>query len=50
MTMCSAGPKPCDTGEIMPTRSYARVFDVPGFYVCVHHEHAGMVGRLVVSP
>src|SRR5262249_25363486 len=46
------GAGPWDTGDIMPTQSYALVFDVPGFYVyfCVHHEGVGMVGRLVVSP
>jgi plastocyanin len=40
------------TGDILPTHSYARVFDVPGLYIyfCVHHEREGMVGRVAVSP
>jgi plastocyanin len=43
---------PWDTGDIMPARSYARVFDVPGFYIyfCKHDEGDGMIGRLIVSP
>ena len=46
------GASPWDTGDILPTRSYARVFDVPGLYVyfCAHHEREGMVGRIAVSP
>jgi plastocyanin len=46
------GADPWDSGDIMPTRSYARVFDVSGHYVyfCRHHESEGMVGRVIVSP
>jgi plastocyanin len=47
-----AGADPWDSGDVMPARSYAHVFDVPGFYVyvCTHHESEGMVGRVIVSP
>jgi plastocyanin len=47
-----SGAGPWDSGDVMPARSYARVFDVPGFYTyfCMHHERDGMVGRVIVSP
>jgi plastocyanin len=46
------GADPWDSGDVMPARSYARVFDVPGFYryFCTHYESDGMVGRVIVSP
>ncbi|MGB6242623.1 MAG: plastocyanin/azurin family copper-binding protein [Castellaniella sp.] len=36
---------------IMPGKSFAITFDVPGVYdyFCIPHEHAGMVGRIIVG-
>lgn len=36
---------------LMPDASFVMVFDVPGVYdyYCIPHEHAGMVGRIVVG-
>jgi len=40
-----------DSGYLMPGESFVWVFDKPGVYdyFCLPHEHAGMVGRLVVG-
>ncbi|HUH41253.1 MAG TPA: plastocyanin/azurin family copper-binding protein, partial [Castellaniella sp.] len=36
---------------LMPGESFAMTFDTPGVYdyFCIPHEHAGMVGRLIVG-
>lgn len=36
---------------LMPGESFAMTFDIPGVYdyFCIPHEHAGMVGRLIVG-
>lgn len=36
---------------LMPGKSFAITFDVPGVYdyFCIPHEHAGMVGRIIVG-
>ncbi|WP_368647307.1 plastocyanin/azurin family copper-binding protein [Castellaniella ginsengisoli] len=43
--------KPWDSGYLLPGQSFTWVFDVPGVYdyFCLPHEHAGMVGRIVVE-
>ena len=40
-----------DSGYLMPDESFALKFDKPGIYdyFCIPHEHAGMVGRIVVG-
>lgn len=45
------GARSWNSGYLMPGESFARVFDEPGVYdyFCVPHEHAGMVGRIVVG-
>ena len=36
---------------LMPGESFAQTFEVPGVYdyFCIPHEHAGMVGRIIVG-
>ena len=43
--------KPWNSGYLMPEQSFRMVFDTPGVYdyFCIPHEHAGMVGRIVVG-
>lgn len=43
--------KPWNSGYLMPGQSFRMVFDTPGVYdyFCIPHEHAGMVGRIVVG-
>ncbi|HLU19882.1 MAG TPA: plastocyanin/azurin family copper-binding protein [Pusillimonas sp.] len=40
-----------DSGYLMPGESFVWVFATPGVYdyFCLPHEHAGMVGRIVVG-
>lgn len=46
-----AGAKPWDSDYLLPGESFSVMFTVPGVYdyYCVPHEHAGMVGRIVVG-
>lgn len=46
-----AGAEPWNSNYLLPDRSFSVVLDVPGVYdyFCIPHEHAGMVGRIVVS-
>ncbi len=41
-----------DSGDLRPGDVYRRTFTVPGEYgyICVPHELAGMVGRIIVEP
>ncbi len=43
--------KAWDSGFLLPAESFTLRFDVPGVYdyFCLPHEHAGMVGRLIVG-
>lgn len=43
--------KSWDSGYLLPNESFAMVFERPGVYdyFCIPHEHAGMVGRIVVG-
>jgi len=45
------GAKPWNSDYLMPGQAFTMVFDVPGIYdyFCIPHEHAGMVGRIVVG-
>lgn len=45
------GAKSWNSDYLMPGESFSMTFDVPGVYdyYCVPHEHAGMVGRIVVG-
>jgi plastocyanin len=45
-----ATAKPWDSGYLLPDQSFSLVLSEPGIYdyFCAPHEHAGMVGRLVV--
>ncbi len=42
---------PWNSGYLLPDQSFAITLTVPGVYdyFCVPHEHAGMVGRLIVK-
>lgn len=44
------GAQPWNSDYLLPDESFESVFDAPGVYdyFCIPHEHAGMVGRLVV--
>jgi plastocyanin len=44
------GAEPWDSGYLLPGRTFEVTLTVPGVYdyFCRPHEHAGMVGRLVV--
>jgi len=44
--------KSWNSDYLLPGQSFVMVFDVPGVYdfFCMPHEHAGMVGRIVVGP
>ena len=46
-----AAAKPWDSGYLLPNETFSYVFSVEGVYdfYCVPHEHAGMVGRIVVG-
>lgn len=43
--------KSWDSGYLLPNESFAMVFEKSGVYdyFCIPHEHAGMVGRIVVG-
>lgn len=43
--------KSWDSDYLMPDESFVIAFDTPGVYdyFCIPHEHAGMVGRIVVG-
>lgn len=43
--------KSWNSGYLMPNESFVLVLDQPGVYdyFCIPHEHAGMVGRIVVG-
>lgn len=45
------GARSWDSGYLMPEESFAMAFNIPGVYdyFCIPHEHAGMVGRIVVG-
>lgn len=45
------GAKPWDSGFLLPNESFSFTFTVPGVYdyYCLPHEHAGMVGRIIVG-
>lgn len=45
------GAKSWNSDYLMPGQSFVMVFEVPGVYdyFCLPHEHAGMVGRIVVG-
>ena len=45
------GAEPWDSGYLLPGESYAVSLVMPGVYdyFCLPHEHAGMVGRIVVG-
>ena len=46
-----AKAKPWDSGYLLPGESFSDVLSEPGIYdyFCVPHEHAGMVGRIIVA-
>jgi plastocyanin len=46
-----ASAKPWDSDYLLPDESFSAVFTEEGVYdyYCVPHEHAGMVGRIVVG-
>lgn len=46
-----AGAESWNSDYLLPGRSFSVVLDVPGVYdyFCIPHEHAGMVGRIVVT-
>ena len=46
-----ATAEPWDSGYLLPDQSFSVVLSEPGIYdyFCLPHEHAGMVGRLVVA-
>ncbi|WP_432284781.1 plastocyanin/azurin family copper-binding protein [Aminobacter sp. BA135] len=46
-----ANAKPWDSDYLMPGQSFSVTLTMPGVYdyYCVPHEHAGMVGRIVVG-
>lgn len=45
------GAKPWDSGFLLPKESFSVTLTVPGVYdyYCLPHEHAGMVGRIIVG-
>lgn len=45
------GAEPWDSGYLLPDESFSITPTVPGVYdyYCLPHEHAGMVGRIVVG-
>jgi len=45
------GAAPFDSGFLLPGESFSAQFTVPGVYdyYCLPHEHAGMVGRIIVA-
>ena len=46
-----AGAEPWNSDYLLPDQSFSVVLTEPGVYdyFCVPHEHAGMVGRIIVS-
>jgi plastocyanin len=46
-----AGARPWNSDYLLPNESFSQTFTVEGVYdyYCVPHEHAGMVGRIVVG-
>lgn len=46
-----AAAEPWNSDYLLPDQSFSLVLTVPGVYdyFCVPHEHAGMVGRIVVA-
>lgn len=46
-----SGANSWNSDYLMPGKSFAITFDVPGVYdyFCIPHEHAGMVGRIIVG-
>ena len=46
-----AGAQPWHSDYLMPDESYSITLTLPGVYdfYCIPHEHAGMVGRIVVG-
>lgn len=45
------GAEPWDSGYLLPGESYSVTLSEPGIYdyYCLPHEHAGMVGRIIVD-
>jgi plastocyanin len=45
------GAPPWNSDYLLPGQSFSVTFDIPGVYdyFCVPHEHAGMVGRIIVE-
>lgn len=45
------GAEPWNSGYLLPNETYSVTLTLPGVYdyYCVPHEHAGMVGRIVVG-
>lgn len=45
------GADPWDSGLLLPDESFSVTLTVPGVYdyYCLPHEHAGMVGRIIVE-
>ncbi|WP_269499187.1 plastocyanin/azurin family copper-binding protein [Castellaniella sp. S9] len=45
------GATPWNSDYLLPGESFAVTFEIPGVYdyFCLPHEHAGMVGRIVVE-
>ena len=45
------GAKPWNSDYLMPEQSFSLTFAIPGVYdyYCIPHEHAGMVGRIIVG-
>lgn len=45
------GAKNWNSDYLMPGESFTQTFEVPGVYdyFCIPHEHAGMVGRIIVG-
>ena len=46
-----AGARPWNSDYLLPSESFSMTFTIEGVYdyYCVPHEHAGMVGRIVVG-
>jgi plastocyanin len=51
VTRIPEGAEPWDSDYLLPDESFPVVLKVPGIYdyFCIPHEHAGMVGRIVVA-
>jgi plastocyanin len=48
---CPQSAKPWNSDYLLPDESYAVTFSTKGVYdyYCIPHEHAGMVGRIIVG-